>query len=81
MKGKDMRSTREREMLPEYDFSHGVRGKYYKAYTSGSNVVVLEPEVVKEFPDSKSVNEALKQLIKIIRGHKKLSGGVKHSVK
>jgi hypothetical protein len=63
MKGKDMRSKRVREMLPEYDFSHGVRGKYYKAYTTGSNVVVLEPEVVKEFPDSKSVNEALKQLV------------------
>ncbi len=61
--------TKKIEMLPEYDFSKGVRGKYFKAYTEGTNIVILEPEVMKEFPDSKSVNDALKLLLQIIKGH------------
>jgi len=50
---------------PEYDFSHGVRGKYAARYHAGSNVVVLEPEVAAAFPNAESVNEALKGLIAI----------------
>jgi hypothetical protein len=76
-----MRSKANGDMLPGYDFSKGVRGKYYRAYSQGSNVVVLDPEVVKEFPDSRSVNEALKQIIKIIHEHKKAPGRMKHTVK
>jgi hypothetical protein len=39
----------------EYDFSGGVRGKHYKAYRQGTNLVLLEPDVAKilalpEFP-------------------------------
>lgn len=75
-----MRSNEENGMLKEYDFSMGVRGKYFQSYQKGSNVVVLEPDVVKEFPDSKSVNEALKQLMKIIQSHKK-GNRSKHIVK
>lgn len=30
------------DMRPEYDFSGGVRGKYYEAYIQSSNVVVLD---------------------------------------
>ena len=33
------------EIGPEYDFSHGVRGKHYEAYRAGTNVVVLDPDV------------------------------------
>jgi len=62
------------EMLEEYDFSKGVRGKYTKRYGAGSNVVVLSPEVAKVFPTSESVNEALRTLVKIARKRsKKLS--------
>ncbi len=57
------------DMLPEYDFSHAVRGKYAKQYAKGTNIVVLEPEVAKVFRDSRSVNKALKSLIPIIRSH------------
>jgi len=56
---------RKPEMREEYDFSQGVRGKYAKRYAAGSNVVVLSPDVAKAFPDSKSVNEALRALLKI----------------
>ena len=55
------------EMLKEYDFSKGVRGKYAKRYAAGSNVIVLSPDVAEVFPDSESVNEALRVLVKIGR--------------
>jgi hypothetical protein len=55
------------EMKPEYDFSGGVRGKYYQAYRQSSNVVVLDPDVAEIFPDSASVNEALRLLAKIAK--------------
>jgi hypothetical protein len=55
------------EMRPEYDFSGGVRGKYYEAYKQSTNVVVLDPDVAEVFRDSASVNEALKLLTKIAK--------------
>ena len=53
------------EMREEYDFSDGVRGKYAGRMAAGSNVVVLAPDVAALFPDSASVNEALRLLVKI----------------
>ncbi|MEB3309915.1 MAG: hypothetical protein VKJ02_06745 [Snowella sp.] len=57
------------EMLPEYDFSRGVRGKYYEAYQQSQNIsqntIVLDPDVAVVFKDSASVNEALRMLLKI----------------
>ncbi len=53
------------EMRAEYDFSQGVRGKYERRYRRGNNVVLLEPEVAEAFPDSKSVNDALRALLTI----------------
>jgi hypothetical protein len=52
-------------MRTEYDFSGGVRGKYADQYRRGVNVVLLEPELVEAFPDSKSVNDALRGLFAI----------------
>ena len=55
------------QMRAEYDFdySKAVRGKYYKRLLKeGSNVVVLERDVVKAFPDSASVNKALRSVLK-----------------
>jgi hypothetical protein len=53
----------EPEMREEYDFSSGVRGKYAKRFAEGTNLVVLEPDVAKSFPDSTSVNEALRRVL------------------
>ena len=50
-------------MKDEYDFSKGVRGKYAKQYADGTNIILLEPDVAKAFPDSESVNKALRSLI------------------
>jgi hypothetical protein len=49
-------------MRSEYDFSKGTRGKYAARYAKGSNIVVLDPELAKLFPDSKAVNDALRAL-------------------
>jgi hypothetical protein len=53
----------DEEMLQEYDFTGGVRGKYYERYKQGTNVVLLEPDVAKEFHDSATVNAALRQYL------------------
>ena len=54
-------------MKDEYDFSKGVRGKYAKRYAEGTNVVVLAPDVAAIFPNSESVNAALRALVQIAR--------------
>ena len=54
------------DLRPEYDldFSKGERGKYYKRLLKkGSNVVVLDPDVLEVFPDSIAVNTALRSLL------------------
>ena len=55
----------ETDLLPEYDFTGGVRGKYAKRFAAGSNVVVLDPDLAKRFPDSKAVNQALRSLVEV----------------
>ena len=57
----------DEEMLDEYDFSQGEKGKYFKKYKEGSNVVVLDPDVAKVFRDRRVVNESLRALVKIIK--------------
>jgi hypothetical protein len=55
------------EIRPEYDFSHGVRGKHYEAYRAGTKVVLLDPDVAQAFADSASVNQALRLLLQLAR--------------
>jgi len=50
------------DVLPHYDFSAGVRGKYVARYREGTNVVLLDPDVAKRFPDAAAVNRALRVL-------------------
>jgi len=64
---KTVRTLRGPDMLDEYDFSKGVRGKYAERYAEGTNVIVLSPDLAEIFPDSESVNEALRALVKIAR--------------
>lgn len=68
---KAIKKKSEDDMLPEYDFSKGVRGKYAKRYAEGTNVVLLEPDVAKVFTDAAAVNYALRQLIEILGKVKK----------
>ena len=55
------------EMLEEYDFSGGVRGKYVGRFAQSANVVVLDSDVAEVFTDSESVNQALRALAGIIQ--------------
>jgi hypothetical protein len=79
------KTSKKDDMLPEYSFKEGVRGKHYIKYRKGHSVkilkkdgstiiqnftlnensVILEPEVKKYFPDSKSVNGALRTIINL----------------
>lgn len=54
-------------MRKEYDLTGGVRGKYATQFSKKANIVVLAPDVAKVFPDSKSVNEALRVLMRLAR--------------
>ncbi|MEM9274527.1 MAG: hypothetical protein AAGA80_16405 [Cyanobacteria bacterium P01_F01_bin.143] len=66
-----MINQQDSEMLDEYDFSQGVRGKYSQRYIEGTNIVKLDDDVAEIFPNEKTVNDALRALAKIIRSHQK----------
>ena len=54
-------------LRPEYrreDLGKGVRGKYYKQYMGGTNLVLLSPDVARAFPTAESVNSALRSLMR-----------------
>jgi hypothetical protein len=56
----------EEDLRPEYDLSRlkgGVRGKYYRQATAGTNLVLIERELADVFPDAESVNRALRLLV------------------
>lgn len=64
-------------MRPEYDFASmkgGVRGKYYKRFREGTNIVLLDPEVTEAFPSEASVNEALRGMLNTTRAVRSTGG-------
>ena len=69
------RMKNDPDMLEEYDFTGGVRGKYAKRYAEGTNVVVIDPDVAEYFPDHESVNETLRGLTAIIKRQKRAAQG------
>jgi uncharacterized DUF497 family protein len=59
------------ELRPKYDLSKlkgGARGKYAVRYVAGTNLVLLSPDVAEHFPDDRSVNSALRRLIREQKG-------------
>ena len=71
-----MKIAKSDEMRKEYkreDLGKGIRGKYFNEYKKGTNLVLLSPDVAAMFPDDKSVNEALRGLMKIAQKAKGLS--------
>jgi hypothetical protein len=62
---KAVKQHEDDDMLPEYDFSKGIRGKYAKRYAEGTNLVLLAPDVYKVFKNADAVNDALRGLIQI----------------
>ena len=59
------------KMRPEYDFSKGVRGKHAARYAEGTNVVILEPDVAREFRTTEQVNETLRAVSKLLQLRRK----------
>jgi hypothetical protein len=76
---KARRPIADDDMRPEYDFSNAVRGKYYERFKASSNVVVLDPDVSKVFPNAAAVNQALRVLASVARARvaKRVSRGTK----
>jgi hypothetical protein len=68
------KADKTEDIKPEYDFSHGVRGKYAKKYNKGTNIVLLDPDVAGLFPDSEAVNDALRVLAKVAQQKIKKAG-------
>ncbi|HXU34046.1 MAG TPA: hypothetical protein VN851_26030 [Thermoanaerobaculia bacterium] len=58
-------SAKDSDLLPEYDFSKGLRGKYAARYRAGTNLIILDPDLVERFPDSEAVNRALRTLVEV----------------
>jgi hypothetical protein len=66
------------DLKPEYDLKSlgkGVRGKYYRQYQKGTNVVVIDPDLSEAFPNTKSVNDALR---KVLKGRRRSTSNKNH---
>jgi hypothetical protein len=59
----------EPEMLAHYSFKGGQRGRYTHLFPQKPHLVVLSPDMAAVFPDSDSVNEALRTLVKAVQGN------------
>ena len=52
-----------RDEYPDNLIRSGVRGKYTKSYREGTNIVLIDPDLHKLFPDSEAVNRALREYV------------------
>ena len=58
----------DNEMRAEYrreDLGPLVRGKYAARYAKATNIVVIDPALAKAFPNSETVNDALRALLAV----------------
>ncbi len=65
---KEVENEMEDELRSEYDFAQmqgGAKGKYVERYRTGTNLVLLDPDVAQAFPNDEAVNEALRLLIQV----------------
>jgi hypothetical protein len=67
-KASNRRRPSDRDtMRPEYDFANGVRGAVAKRFAAGTNVVLIDPDLLDVFPDSIAVNETLRAVAPLLR--------------
>jgi hypothetical protein len=82
MNKKTEKRKQSDELRSDYDLPKlkgRVRGKYAARYKGGTNLVLLSPDVAEHFPDDRSVNSALRRLIRVgkrpgQRTHRRTSG-------
>ena len=73
-RARPKRSAERDTLRPDYDFSKGTRGATAVRYAKGTNVVVIDPDVLDVFPDDESVNDALRAIAAVIRRRKRGPG-------
>ena len=73
-------TRRGNEMRDHYDFTGGVRGKYARRYAEGTNVVVLDPDVARLFPNREAVNETLRAVAQIVQIQERRRGRANKAV-
>ena len=73
MKKADTASDELRSEYRREDFGPMERGKYATRVKASSNVVVLDPEIAKAFPNSQAVNDALRGLLELARTSARLT--------
>jgi len=81
MKKKVSRRNRNADgdtMRAEYDFSAAVRGATAARYAQGTNIAVIDPEVLDVFPDGATVNQALRALAPVLRQQRRTA--TKHRI-
>ena len=67
MKKNSTKKQDDYELNEEYDLSKMTilpKGRFDPKRRIGNNVIVLEPDVAKAFPNDEAVNEALRLLLK-----------------
>jgi hypothetical protein len=75
MKPKDKAVSDEMRAEYNFDYAKGVRGKYYKRIQEeGTNVVLLDADVWKAFPNSEAVNNALRSILRTKQARRSPSG-------
>lgn len=65
------------DIRSEYDFASmkgGIRGKYVRRASEGTNIVLIQPEVAEAFPTEEAVNEALKGVLNTARAVRSTGG-------
>ena len=73
-------TRRDDEMRAHYDFTGGIRGKYARRYAEGTNVVVLDPDVARLFPNREAVNETLRAVAQIVQIQERRRDGANKAV-
>ena len=73
-------TRKDNDMRDHYDFTGGVRGKYARRYAEGSNVVVLDPDVARLFPNREAVNDTLRAVAQIVQIQERRRGGTNKAV-
>jgi hypothetical protein len=82
MKAKRTQHLAQMRVEYDFDYSKATRGKYHqRLLKEGSNVVVLDRDVAKAFPDSESVNKALRAVIRTRRVRRLIKASAKTRAK
>ena len=67
MKKNSIKKQDNYELNDEYDLSKMTilpKGRFDPKHRIGNNIIVLEPDIAKAFPNDEAVNEALRLLLK-----------------